>query len=133
MSDDAKSGGHLSDHLANERTYLAWIRTSIGLMAFGFVVEKFALFMRRLSYFLEKSGLPAEARPASSPGYSEAFGIAIVALGALLGLLAFTRFKKVQGQIEHGAYRPSMLLDVMLAVSVLALGLFLAGYLLRTI
>jgi uncharacterized membrane protein YidH (DUF202 family) len=30
-------------HMANERTFLAWIRTSIGMMAFGFVVEKFAL------------------------------------------------------------------------------------------
>jgi len=30
-------------HLANERTFLAWIRTSIGIMAFGFVVEKFGL------------------------------------------------------------------------------------------
>ena len=31
-------------HMANERTFLAWIRTSIGLIAFGFVVEKFCLF-----------------------------------------------------------------------------------------
>jgi len=113
MSDIRKAAGSLGDHLANERTYLAWIRTSIGLMAFGFVVEKFALFMRRLSYFLEKSGLPAGAPTASSPGYSEAFGIAIVALGAVLGAMAFVRFKHVQRQIEADAYRPSMLLDVM--------------------
>lgn len=33
-------------HLANERTFLAWIRTSIGIMAFGFAFEKFALFVR---------------------------------------------------------------------------------------
>jgi len=41
-------------HLANERTFLSWIRTSIGIMAFGFVVEKFALFVRQLSIFLDK-------------------------------------------------------------------------------
>jgi putative membrane protein len=41
-------------HLANERTFLSWIRTSIGIMAFGFVVEKFALFVRQLSIFLGK-------------------------------------------------------------------------------
>ena len=41
-------------HMANERTFLAWIRTSIGIMAFGFVVEKFALFIKQMSIVLEK-------------------------------------------------------------------------------
>jgi putative membrane protein len=41
-------------HMANERTFLAWIRTSIGIMVFGFVVEKFALFVREASYLLGK-------------------------------------------------------------------------------
>lgn len=38
-----------SDHLANERTFLAWVRTSIALMGFGFVVVKFSLFIKQLS------------------------------------------------------------------------------------
>lgn len=38
---------HAIDHMANERTFLAWIRTSIGIMAFGFVVEKFVLFIKQ--------------------------------------------------------------------------------------
>lgn len=37
------------EHLANERTLLAWIRTSIGIMAFGFVVVKFSLFIKQIS------------------------------------------------------------------------------------
>ena len=41
--------------MANERTFLAWIRTSIGIMAFGFVVEKFALFHKKISIFLRKT------------------------------------------------------------------------------
>ena len=39
------------DHMANERTFLAWVRTSIAIMAFGFVVEKFALFIREITIF----------------------------------------------------------------------------------
>jgi putative membrane protein len=39
-------------HMANERTFLAWIRTSIGIMAFGFVVERFALFLKQVTYIL---------------------------------------------------------------------------------
>ena len=41
-----------SDHLANERTFLAWIRTSIAIMAFGFVVVKFTFFIKQLSIVL---------------------------------------------------------------------------------
>ena len=44
-------------HMANERTFLAWIRTSIGIMAFGFVVEKFAFFIKEVSYVLGKSNI----------------------------------------------------------------------------
>ena len=50
-------------HMANERTFLAWIRTSIGVMAFGFVVEKFAIFVKQMAYFLGKAsvaGAPVE-------------------------------------------------------------------------
>jgi putative membrane protein len=37
-----------SDHAANERTFLAWVRTAIAVMAFGFVIEKFDLFLQAL-------------------------------------------------------------------------------------
>ena len=89
-------------HMANERTFLAWIRTSIGIMAFGFVVEKFALFIKQISYVLGKSGLPGTPVPPPSFGYSSIFGIFLVGLGALMGVLAFIRYKKVERQIEIG-------------------------------
>ena len=37
-----------SDHAANERTFLAWVRTAIAVMAFGFLIERFGLFLRAL-------------------------------------------------------------------------------------
>jgi uncharacterized membrane protein YidH (DUF202 family) len=80
-------------HMANERTFLAWIRTSIGIMAFGFVVEKFALFMKQVSYFLGRSNIDQTVPP--SHGYSSIFGIFLVGLVALMGVLAFIRYKTV--------------------------------------
>lgn len=53
------------DHMANERTFLAWIRTSIGIMAFGFVVEKFALFIKQITLLLGESR--AQMLPKLSP------------------------------------------------------------------
>ncbi len=53
--EEIKKQGNTSDHLANERTFLAWIRTSIGIMAFGFVVVKFSLFVKQLSILVGKA------------------------------------------------------------------------------
>jgi putative membrane protein len=47
-----KNKGNPADHLANERTFLAWVRTSIGIMAFGFVVVKFSLFTKQILFIL---------------------------------------------------------------------------------
>jgi len=49
-------------HMANERTFLAWMRTSMGIMALGFVVEKFALFIKQVSYVLGKSNFEKTLR-----------------------------------------------------------------------
>jgi len=114
-------------HMANERTFLAWIRTSIAIMAFGFVVEKFALFVKQISYLLGKEAvLP-------SRGYSSIFGILLVALGAFMGILAFIRYKKVERQIDEDTYQPSLILDILLAISILAIGIFLIIYLIHSV
>ena len=64
IDEDQKSStsSHARDHMANERTFLAWIRTSIGIMAFGFVVEKFALFIKQIALLLGKSHSQMSAR-----------------------------------------------------------------------
>jgi uncharacterized membrane protein YidH (DUF202 family) len=118
-------------HMANERTFLAWIRTSIGIMAFGFVVEKFALFIKKLSYFLGKPIIP-EATP-SSLGYSSIFGIVLVAMGALMGALAFVRYKKVEREIDEDTYQPSLILDILVVMGILAIGFFLVFYMIHSI
>ncbi|MHB1688702.1 MAG: YidH family protein [Ignavibacteriaceae bacterium] len=118
-----------SIHMANERTFLAWMRTSIGIMAFGFVVEKFALFIKQISYYLGKSGLPKPYTSPSYHGYSSTFGIFLVGLGAFMGALAFFRYKKIERQIDEDSYQPSSILSILLTLSVLLIGIFLVVYL----
>jgi len=126
--EDKKSSGvrNRRVHMANERTFLAWVRTSIGIMAFGFVVEKFALFLRQLYFILGKQPL------AMSPGYSSMFGATLVGFGALMGLLAFVRYRKVEKQIDTDTYQPSSLLDIMVTLTLLAIAVFLIIYLLHS-
>lgn len=116
--------------MANERTFLAWVRTSIGIMAFGFVVERFALFMKQFSLLIGSAGVPAEQVPVSR-GYASIFGIILVGLGALIGILSFVRFKKVERQIDEDTYQPSRILDVLLALSVLVIAVFIITYLIH--
>ncbi|HAQ21409.1 MAG TPA: hypothetical protein DCR40_19595 [Prolixibacteraceae bacterium] len=117
-------------HMANERTFLAWIRTSIGIMAFGFVVEKFALFMKQMTIILGKSTIENSIPP--SHGYSAIVGIFLVGFGTLLSLLAFARYKKVEKQIDEDTYKSSSILDILLLLAVLAVGIFLVIYLIHS-
>jgi uncharacterized membrane protein YidH (DUF202 family) len=123
--------GNRRVHMANERTFLAWIRTSVSIMAFGFVVEKFALFVKQISIFLGKPAVHEAAPP--SIGYSSIFGIVLVALGALMGVLAFIRYKKVEREIEEDTYKPSLILDIMITMSILAIGIFIVIYMIHSL
>lgn len=123
-----------TDHLANERTFLAWVRTSLGIMAFGFVVEKFAFFVNKLTAFLEKPGDKEHFLPHSNIfGYSSIFGIFLVAFGALLSVLAYLHFKSVEKQINEDSYRPSRMLDLILTLFVVLVAVFLIIYLIGSI
>jgi putative membrane protein len=122
----SKRGHNRRVHMANERTFLAWIRTSVAVMAFGFVVEKFSLFVKQMAYYIGKEAAP----PAS--GYSAIIGILLVGLGMLMGVLAFIRYKKVERQIDEDTYTPSPLLGVLLAISVIVIGMFLLLYLIHS-
>jgi uncharacterized membrane protein YidH (DUF202 family) len=136
IPDDPRNSSRVRNrrvHMANERTFLAWIRTSLGIMAFGFVVEKFALFVRQISYYIEQSGMPGGFMPPPSPGYSSTLGIFLVGLGAVVGFMAFVRYKKVERQIDEDTYHPSLILNTMLTVSVMAIGIFLIFYLIQSI
>jgi putative membrane protein len=87
-------------HMANERTFLAWTRTSIGIMAFGFVVERFAFFLKQMSYILGKDITLPQYK------YSSVMGIVLVGFGVLMGVLSFIRYRKIERQIDDGIYQP---------------------------
>jgi len=119
-----------SDHLANERTFLAWIRTSIAIMGFGFVVVKFTLFIRQLSYVL---GEKAPAVAGTGKGYSAVIGVLLVAVGALLALLAYIRYRNTEFQLNNKTYKPSFWLSLVLTVALVVVSILLILYLLPNI
>ncbi|MGA9652193.1 YidH family protein [Pedobacter sp.] len=116
-----------NDHLANERTYLAWIRTGIGIMAFGFVVVKFSLFVKQI-------GVVLQTKPASaSHGYSNVIGIILVALGMLAILFAFLQYRRTEKQLKTGSYVPTTLLTTLLTGVLFLISILLIAYLLQSV
>jgi putative membrane protein len=118
--------GEIRDHLANERTMLAWVRTSIAIMALGFVVARFGLLIRELRQ------VSATHAASAATGISTAFGTVLVLCGALLTILALLRYVRTGRAIEAGAYRWSPLLNVLLAAALVVAGILLAIYLVLT-
>jgi putative membrane protein len=117
-----------ADYLANERTFLAWIRTSIALMGFGFVIVKFALFIRQISFALgEKMPL------APGKGYSALIGIVMVALGAVMASLAYVRYRTIDKQLSNDLYFPSRWLSLLVTLSLVIGAVLLVIYLLPSL
>jgi putative membrane protein len=87
-------------HLANERTLLAWIRTGIALMALGFAIARFGLFLRQVA-----AAGNIYVPPAHSLGSTE-FGAVLVALGALANLAATVRYARLRRAVERGEVGP---------------------------
>jgi putative membrane protein len=114
------------EHLANERTFLAWIRTSIALMGFGFVIVKFTLFLKQLSLLLETKDIP-------SNGYSSVVGVVMVAIGVIIAILAFLQYKKNEKWINNNYYVSSSLLSLLITFILIIGGMFLIFYLLSNI
>jgi len=116
-----------NDHLANERTYLAWVRTGIGIMAFGFVVVKFSLFVKQIGFVLQTKVV------APSHGYSSIIGIILVALGTLAILFAFLQYRRTESQLRTGSYKPTTLLTTILTAVILMISILLIAYLLQSV
>lgn len=119
---NAKAG--LSDYLAAERTFLAWIRTGLALMGFGFVVARFGLFLKQLE-------LIQHAPSAASYGLSLWFGTALIALGVIVNIVSAWHHLQLTRQLDRGESAPSRpsTLAVLFAFFLAAVGLAMAIYL----
>jgi putative membrane protein len=116
--------GSLSDSLAAERTYLAWIRTGLALLGLGFVVARFGLFLERLDYL-------EHVMPAHSYGLSVWFGTGLILAGVAVYLSSAWNYVRLIRALNRGevvAARPSVQ-AVLVAVFLALVGLAMAIYL----
>ncbi len=117
-----------TEYLANERTFLAWIRTSIAVMSLGFIVARFGLWLREIAGDVRT---PIAVR---YPSASLPVGEALVVLGGALALLAAWRYHVVNRANEQGRVKADRALIVLVTISVaviavaMAVSLFLTAH-----
>jgi uncharacterized protein (DUF302 family)/uncharacterized membrane protein YidH (DUF202 family) len=123
-----ETGGELqarpTDFLAAERTFLAWIRTGLALMALGFVLARFALFIEELNL----------ARPdlrTASFGFSLWLGMGLILLGVLVCVLCLVNYLRLLAGMRRGdkTYANTSALAVGIAILLAILGLAMSYYL----
>jgi putative membrane protein len=120
-----------TDHAANERTFLAWVRTGIAVIAFGFVIEKFNLFLLTIATALG-SDVHRLQLSALSGRIGRYDGLVLIFGGVALVVLATVRFVRTSRLIDdpqlHAArsVRAEVVLSAWLVILVAAYGLYLA-------
>jgi putative membrane protein len=112
------------DHAANERTFLSWIRLSIGVMAFGFVIEKFEIYLGYLAHF---TGNAEKIIPSLA---AKLAGLVMMGLATVILLVATVRFIKYEKEIqsEDDINYHSMFFNIFIASLIFVVLLFVMAY-----
>ncbi|HET9107303.1 MAG TPA: DUF202 domain-containing protein [Steroidobacteraceae bacterium] len=119
-----------SDHAANERTFLAWVRTGIAVIALGFVIEKFNLFVLTLARTAGIGNRLLLQRLGGSLGRYE--GLAFISGGLALIVLATTRFVRTTALIDDPkthlvrSVRAELIISAVLIVLIASYSIYLA-------
>ena len=111
----------VTDHLANERTFLAWIRTSLAIMGFGFVVERFGLLLREIGTKITNVPIPNH--------YSALVGITLTILGVVVMVVALLNFLQARKANEKKVFHPRRGFAIFMTILICLIGAIMAVYL----
>ena len=115
-----------AEHLAVERTFLAWVRTSIAIISLGFVVAKFSVWLQELAVRLDPQA------KIHGMGMALLIGVGMMAFGGILTILAAWHCQSVNQAIELGEVRGNRNLVVTVTAGVALLAVLMIVYMLLT-
>lgn len=118
---DNSNPNRARDHLANERTFLAWLRTGIATIVFGFAIGRFSIALRE---FMKLQGYSSV-----TPGFTTWLGIISAVGGVLLVFAGLNRYRTAKVQIDSNTFEPAGFVIDLVSYLFGIFGLVLAGYL----
>jgi putative membrane protein len=113
-----------SEILANERTFLAWVRTSIAVMSLGFVIARFSLWMREVAIRINSE------IPVHKSGLSAPLGECMIGAGALITVFAAWRYHVINRTIRRGEIQADPQMVTAITVIVLLAAVAVIAYML---
>jgi putative membrane protein len=116
-------------YLANQRTFLAWLRTSVALIGLGFVVSRFGIFLRTLIVGHNLTVATLGQNPAQY-SLSSLVGTSMVVLGVVFTGFALKNYLDTHKSIMKGSYLPNHVYIYLISISLIVLGAIVAAYLL---
>jgi inner membrane protein YidH len=109
------------DHLANERTFLAWIRTGVATIVFGFAIGRFAIALEEFLRF--------QGKATTTPGFTVWLGMVSILFGVVLVFAGLFRYRKTRVQLDAGTFEPAGSIIDLVSILLALFGIILAGYL----
>ncbi len=118
----------LQQYLANQRTFLSWVRTSIALIGLGFAIERFGIFLQQFRLMADPSqagNLPTTA----THEYSALVGIGMIVVGTGLIFFALKNYLDNNNTIASGKYTPKNAIVYTASIAIIGLGMIMIIFL----
>ena len=135
MTNDRKLGSNNPQaYQANERTFLAWMRTCIALIGLGFIISKFGFFIEEFNIILQKyltepKSYPKISTHISTDNTSSLIGVLIILFSIVIAFFALKNYVDANKEIKSGQYHPKQKMIVSVTILFVILSLIVIIYL----
>ena len=128
FDDEEDSSERLQQYLANQRTFLSWVRTSIALIGLGFAIERFILFLQQFR-LIANPDTTGNAASATAHDYSALVGIGMILVGTGLIVYALKNYLESNKTIASGKYMPKNAIIYTASATIIGLGIIMIIFL----
>jgi putative membrane protein len=132
FDDEEDSTERSQQYLANQRTFLSWVRTSIALIGLGFAIERFSLFLQQFP-LIAGTDVTANTSSATAYNYSALVGIGMIIVGTGLIVYALKNYLDTNKTIASGRYMPKNAIVYTASATIIALGIIMIIFLIGQI
>src|SRR5919106_3697272 len=124
FDDEEDSSERSQQYLANQRTFLSWVRTSIALIGLGFAIERFSIFLQQFRLIADPDAA-GNAASATAYQYSALVGISMIVVGTGLIIYALKNYLDSNKTIASGKYIPKNAIVYAASATIMGLGIIM--------
>jgi putative membrane protein len=128
FDDEEDSSERSQQYLANQRTFLSWVRTSIALIGLGFAIERFSILLQQFRLIADPE-TTSNAASATAYEYSALIGIGMIVVGTSLSVYALKNYLDSNKTIASGKYMPKNAIVYTASATIIGLGIIMIIFL----